>query len=464
MKKNRRSFIKKLGASSAIIAGAPTVLSAKNRNQHVEILAHPKEEKKNISANDKIRIACLGTGGMGIGDTQTALMVDGVEVVAACDLYDGRLTKAKELWGKDIQTTRDYKEIIDRDDIDAVIVATSDHWHEKIAIDSMKKGKAVYCEKPMVQYVEEGHRLINAQKETKQVFQVGSQFVSSIIHAKAKALLAAGEIGKLNFVEAQFDRFNAIGAWQYSIPLDASEKTVDWKTYVSNTTKRDFDPKRFFRWRNYLDYGTGVSGDLFVHLLSMLHFITGSKGPTSIMSMGGLRYWTDGREVPDIQIGMFEYPETDAHPDFNLVLRANFADGSGGKYLFRLVGSEGEISVGWDELKLTKKKLPKAPGMSIGSFPEAQKEAYTKWYNEKYPEEYEMVAPEEFIFKTPKGYKGDRYLHFKNFFDSVRNGTPVVEDAVFGMRAAGVSLAGNKSYFEKKLVQWDPENMQIKEV
>lgn len=456
---SRRSFIKKLGSTTALLASGPAVLSSTIGKQ-----IHTLPAGKKIAANDRIRIACIGTGGMGIGDTQTALQVEGIEMVAACDLYDGRLQRAKELWGKDLYTTRDYRQILERKDIDAVIVATTDHWHEKIATDAMRKGKAVYCEKPMVQKVEEGHNLIKVQNETKKAFQVGSQFVSSIIHAKAKEIIKAGDIGEINFSEAIFDRHNALGAWQYSIPLDASEKTVDWDTYLGSAPKRPFDPLRFFRWRNYQDYGTGVSGDLFVHLLSMLHFVTDSKGPTRVMSSGGLRYWKDGRDVPDIQVGIFDYPKTQTHPEFTLVLRANFVDGGGGNYLFRIVGSEGDISIGWDSLTVRRHKLPKVPGMSVDSFPLAMQEAYKKEYYQKYPQRSEMEEPKELVYKTPKAYKGDRYEHFVNFFDAVRTGKPIVEDAVFGLRACGPTQAGNISCFQKKIVNWDPENMKIVQV
>jgi predicted dehydrogenase len=453
----RRSFLKKLGTSTAGLAAAPAVLG--NPYPSIEYLHLLKHRK--IAANDRIRIACIGTGGMGIGDTQTALMVDGVEMVAACDLYDGRLQRAKELWGTGLFTTRDYRQVLERSDIDAVIVATSDHWHEKIAADALRKGKAVYLEKPMVHKVEEGHALIKAQQESKKPLQVGSQFVSSILHAKAKELIKAGDIGEINFSEAIYDRHSAQGAWQYSVPLDASPQTLDWDTYLGSAPKRPFDPLRFFRWRNYQDYGTGVSGDLFVHLLSMLHFVTDSKGPTRVMSTGGLRYWKDGRDVPDVQVGVFDYPKTETHPEFNLVLRANFVDGGGGNMVFRIVGTEGDISIGWDTVTVRRNNFPKEPGMSVHSFPTAMQEAYKKQYLAQYPPKPEMEGPKEFTYKLPKEYKGDRYEHFVNFFEAVRNGKPVVEDAVFGLRACGPTLAGNLSYFQKKIVGWDPEKMRM---
>jgi len=459
-KNHRRSFLKKLTTSTALAVGAPIAITKASKgyepSTYLDLV-----KRKAVAANDKIRVAVIGTGGMGIGDANTALMVDGIEIVAACDLYGGRLVRAKELWGSDIYTTKDYREILERNDVDAIINATTDHWHQKICLDAMQKGKHVYCEKPMVQCSADGHSIIDMQKKTGRVFQVGSQYVSSIIHAKAKELIASGEIGEINFAEAQIDRHSARGAWQYTVPLDASPETVDWDTYVSNAPKRDWDPLRFFRWRNYQDYGTGVAGDLYVHMLSMLHFVTGSKGPERVQATGGLRYWKDGRDVPDIHLGLFDYPKSEAHPAFNLSLRTNLVSGGGNNFLFRIVGSEGDIIINFNGLKLRKTPFPKDPGMSLNSFPEAMQEALKVAHNKEYPQKAEMVGPTEFEFKVPNDYKGDRYEHFVNFFESIRHGKPVVEDAVFGLRASGPTEAGNISYFEKKIVGWDPEKMKL---
>lgn len=460
---SRRSFLKTLGVAGAAATTAPAALAETAKAAEVGAPQYLNLVKSHAStaANEKVRIALIGTGGMGIGDTQTALMVDGVEMVAACDLYDGRLRRAKELWGDQIMTTRDYREIIERKDIDAVINATTDHWHEKISSDAMRKGKHVYCEKPMVQKVADGHTLIKVSKETGKVFQVGSQFASSILVSKAQELLKAGEIGEIVFAEAQYDRHSAMGAWQYSVPPDASPQTVDWDTYLGSAPKRPWDPLRFFRWRNYQDYGTGIAGDLYVHLLTTLHTITGSKGPNRVYSSGGIRYWKDGRDVPDIQLSIYDYPKTDVHPEFNLTTRANFVDGGGGGYLVRLVGTEGDLSLGWDTVTVRRNKFPKAPGMSIDNFPKDQKEQFLAQYNKMYPSRPEMEGPKEFKYSAPKDYKGDRYEHFVNFFNSIRTNAPNIEDATFGLRACGPTQCGNMSYFQKKIVGWDPVNMQI---
>src|SRR5664279_5006349 len=283
---------------------------------------------QNVSPNDRVRIALIGSGGQGSGDTRNALAVGGVELAAVADIYDGRLKRAREVWGDQVFTTRDYREVLARKDVDAVIVATPDHWHSAIAIDAMNAGKDVYCEKPMVQQLSQGAPMIEAQKRTGRIVQVGSQRVSSIVYGKAKEMLASGAIGELNMVEAWVDRNSAIGAWQYSIPPDASPSTIDWDRFLGRAPKLPFEPVRLFRWRNYRDYGTGVGGDLFVHLFSGIHFIPGAIGPSRVFATGGLRFWKDGRDVPDVMLGLYDYPARGKFPAFNLSLRVDFVDGA----------------------------------------------------------------------------------------------------------------------------------------
>ncbi len=253
--------------------------------------------------NDNIQIALIGAGGMGMGDTSLAVSMPGVKLVSVCDIYDGRLARAKERWGSDLFATRDYREVLARKDVDAVIIATPDHWHQRITIDALNAGKDVYCEKPMIHSIDEGPAMIEAQRRTGRTLQIGSQYVSSLVYQKAKELLSAGAIGQLNMVEAWLD-----GAWQYSIPPDASPTTIDWDRFLGSAPKVPFEPVRLFRWRNYRDYGTGVAGDLFVHLLTGLHFATGSKGPNRVYATGGLRFWKDGRDVPDVMLALLDYP------------------------------------------------------------------------------------------------------------------------------------------------------------
>jgi predicted dehydrogenase len=445
---SRRKFIKNIAASTAAVAAGTHVFASENKAFHFTIL-----KKQPVSAIDNINIALIGAGGMGTQDTITALSVPGTKLVAVCDLYDGRLKDAKDKWGKDLFTTRSYKEVLNRKDVDAVIVATPDHWHQQISIDAMKAGKHVYCEKPMVHSITEGPAVIQAQKETGKIFQVGSQGVSSLGNEKAKELLKEGAIGDLNYAEGFWARHSPVGAWQYPIPADASPATVDWETYISNTNKRPFDKFRFFRWRNYLDYGTGMSGDLFVHLFSSLHFVTNSFGPNKVYSSGGLRYWKDGREVPDVLLGTFDYPQTQAHPAFNLSLRCNFVDGTSGTTYLKLVGSEGSMDITWDDVTL---KRNKTIDSDDPFFIEQMKKAGTPLSDRK-----RILPPEEIKYAAEKDYKGGPYDHFVNFLTAIRNGGKVVEDATFGYRAAAPALLCIDSYNNDTAISWNPEKMQL---
>ncbi len=408
-----------------------------------------------VSANDRIQFALIGAGGMGMGDARTALATGGAALVAVADIYDGRRERARELWGDSVATTRDYREILARKDVDAVLIATPDHWHSRITIDALEAGKDVYCQKPMIQKVEQGQAVVDAARKSGRILQVGSQYVSSLIYLKARDLVRSGAIGELNMVEAWLDRNTALGAWQYSIPPDATPDRIDWDRFLGSAPKRPFEPIRLFRWRNYRDYGTGVAGDLFVHLLSGLHLVTGALGPSRIFATGGLRYWKDGREVPDVMLAMMDYP------GFNLALRVNFKSSvPEERFGFRFVGSEGVITTG-STVRLEKAPAETEPGFIIDTFPKAVRDEFLKRYRQEHP--WQDPAPDRMpaasgeVFSPPPGYDAHRD-HHRAFWTAVRTRKPVVEDALYGFRAAAPSLLANTSYYEQRVCKWDPEN------
>lgn len=410
-----------------------------------------------LAPNDHIQIALIGAGGQGQYDTKVAVQVPGVKLVAVADCYDGRLEHSKELWGADVFTTRDYKEILARKDIDAVIIGTPDHWHRQVAVDAMKAGKDVYCEKPMIHVHADGPEMIETSRSTNRILQVGSQRVSSIIYAKAKELLAAGAIGQLNMVSAHWDRNSAMGAWSYTVPLDASTETCDWPRFLGTAPKIPFNAEHFFQWRKWKAYGTGVAGDLFVHLFSGTHFITGSNGPARGMATGGLRFWKDGRDALDVMLGLFDYRE-----GFNLSLRVNFVDGGEESEGLVFTGSEGTMEIAGNSVSVSRTPLEKEPGYMIGSFSDAMQKRILDRYHQKYPVTHPSGPPstgyEKFV--APDGYR-DSYDHFKNFFAAVRSRQPVVEDAVFGFRAAGAALLSNLSIERGEVVKWNPDAMKL---
>ncbi|HKN22424.1 MAG TPA: Gfo/Idh/MocA family oxidoreductase [Terracidiphilus sp.] len=443
----RRDFLKMMGtASAASLLGG-----------RVQALAAQAEPAREVAANDHIQIALIGAGGQGQGDTRAAVQVPGVKLVAVADCYNGRLEHAKEIWGDEIFTTRDYKEILARTDIDAVIVATPDHWHKQAVVDAMQAGKDVYCEKPMIHLYADGPEIIQTARATGRIMQVGSQRVSSIIYAKAKELLKSGAIGKLNMVTARWDRNSSIGAWNYTVPPDASPDTCDWPRFLGDAPKIPFNAEHFFQWRKWKAYGSGVAGDLFVHLFSGTHFITGSNGPTRGMATGGLRFWNDGRDVPDVMLGLFDYRE-----GFNLSLRVNFVDGGEESEGLIFTGSEGTIEIAGNTVSVNRVPREKEPGLFIESFAEATQKTIREQYAKKYPRTHPEGAPsagyEKFV--APPGYS-DSYDHLKNFFASVRTRNAPVEDAVFGFRAAGAALLSNLSMDRGAIVGWDPDAMKL---
>lgn len=459
---SRRRFLRQIGATGLAAVTAPLASDAAREKTEERILRYEKK----ISSGEKVRLGVIGYGIQGHFDLGTALKVPGVELAGICDLYTGRLENARETYGKDLFTTRNYKELLERPDIDAVIIATTDCWHAKITIDALAKGKHVYCEKPMVSKIKEGYDVIAAQKKYNKVLQVGSQRVSSIGLAKAKELLAAGEIGKLNMVNAVYDRQSSIGAWEYTIPKDASAETTDWERFIAVTEKMPFDAKRFFWWRAFKEVGTGVAGDLFIHLLSGTHLITNSKGPETIYSTGQFSYWNDGRNMPDVMSGVMQYGANENHPAFQLTLQVNFISGTGGQELIQLVGSEGVMTVRGNDITVKHSIMPEAPGFggydSVFTFPKALQQEMQKDYEAKWTaEQRKKKVKEDVVFKAPPGYS-DHLDHFTNFFDAIRTGKPVVEDGVFGFRAAAPALACNESYFSKKIIRWDPENMKLR--
>ncbi len=409
------------------------------------------------AANDKIQIALIGAGGMGNGDLSDALASEGVEFVAAADIYDGRLTSLKERYGSQIFTTRDYREVLARPDVDAVIIATPDHWHARISIDALKAGKDVYCEKPMIQKVEEGMQVIEAHKASGKIFMVGSQYATALAFHKIKELLNSGAIGELNMAESWLDRNTALGAWQYSIPPDATPANIDWDRFLGNAPKRPFEPIRLFRWRNYQDYGTALAGDLYVHLLTGLHTATGSQGPARIFSTGGLRYWKDGRDVPDTMYGIIEYPKSATHPEFTFAMRVNFKSSEPQeRFGFKFVGSEGTIVTDVRSLTLSRKPREKEPGYTIDTFTKATQAEFVKQYRQQYPARPNTLETMDGTTEQRWVSRADAHQeHMDAFISAVRTRKPHFEDSTFGFRTAGPALLCNTSYFERRVCKWD---------
>jgi predicted dehydrogenase len=445
----RRQFIRiGTGALAAGTAVEATLLEPKL------LAAFPRA----VAPSDRIRFASIGIGVRGCELLGASLRVPGVECIAVCDLYDSRHQAAREVLKREVPATRNYREILDRQDVDALIVAVTDHQHRRVVEDACAAGKDVYCEKPMSHTVEDGFRMIDAAQKNKRMIQVGSQRVSSILYAKAREIYSSGKLGDVTAIEAYWDRNNASGAWVYPIPPNANEQTIDWNAFVDGAPKRPFDPVRFFRWRCYADYGEGLAGDLFVHLISGIHFITGTNTVAErTQSSGGLFRWKDGRDFPDLIETFYDYP------NFRVLLRCNL-NNEGGEFI-GFYGTKGTMVIKDSSLTFKPQDTREMPeDYSIYGWPEDLRKEYLRKWKEDHPVAAPLtskVDEDTEVFATPPDYS-DTADHEANFFDAVRTRKPAVENEVFGNHAAiGCHLA-NYAYFNKSIAVWDAGAKKIR--
>jgi len=326
-----------------------------------------------------------------------------------------------------------------------------DHQHRHIFEDACAAGKDVYCEKPMSHTVEDGFAMVEAAHKANRIVQIGSQRVSSVLYAKAKEIYDSGKLGEVTAIEAYWDRNSPSGAWVYPIPPDASEKTIDWNTFLGGAPKRAFDPVRFFRWRCFTDYGEGLAGDLFVHLISGIHFITATNTAAQrAQSSGGLFHFKDGREFPDLIETVYDYP------NFRMSLRCNL-NNDGGEFI-AFYGTKGTLLIKDSTLSFKPQDTrPQPEGYSIFGWPKELREQYLKQWHEEHPKPAALassVDEEGETYAAPPGYS-DTVDHEANFFNAVRTRKPVAENEMFGNHAAiGCHLA-NFAYFNKSVAVWD---------
>lgn len=293
---NRRDFFKNTGAMSAAFGLAGTALAKPGKMAAGRVLG----------ANDRINVAAIGVGGRGTYVARTFAKAGqgpaNAQIVGVCDVYQKRVDENKEFHKCDGYL--DYREIINRNDVDAVIIATPDHWHAKIALEAMDRGKDVYLEKPMCHTIEEVKQLIDTVKETKRVLQVGSQTTSGDQWHKAKKAIADGMIGQMIMSQGSYHRNSTEGEWNWPIDEQAGpdakgENYIDWKMWLGPAPKRPYDADRFFRFRKYWDYSGGIATDLFFHVAAPMNICWGeAQFPYKVMAGGGIYVFHD-REVPD---------------------------------------------------------------------------------------------------------------------------------------------------------------------
>lgn len=397
-------------------------------------------------AKGEVTLGFIGSGIRGKQLIDEFMEVPGVRGIMVADVYDGALQRAKEQLGDQLLTTKDYRRVLDNKDVQAVVIATPDHLHMQMVLDALSAGKHVYCEKPLTWTHAEGKRIIDAVNRSGKLLQVGSQGKTTTMVAKAREIIASGQLGKVNMVRLSEHRNTAEGAWVYPVPPDASEKTIDWAKFIGKTQMKKFDPKIFFRWRCWWEYSGGVATDLFVHQFTTLHEMLNVQHPEAAASFGGIVKWNDGRTVPDVLQSILQYPE-----GFVVDLYVNLANGSNRGRGIWVMGSEGTLQLGGESITVYPEPIF-AEKQMYGSLymPKAMREAYLKTFEGK-PET--QARPEQ-VVKVQRGPS-----HNALFIDALLNGKKSPESAEEGHNAASAAHLVNAAYRENRRVNWGDLDM-----
>ncbi len=362
-----------------------------------------------LGANDRIQVGAIGTGSRCQHLLSLLNRIGGNDIVAVCDVYEPRRAEARSKFTAGAKDTVDYREILDRKDIDAVVIGTPDHWHVPITIDAVRAGKDVYCEKPATHLIEEGEPLIAAVRESKRVVQTGTQQRSWDHYLQAKEIVASGRLGQVTFIRTYWYQ-NHIAGQDAGSNLDTSK--LDWKRFLGSAADRPFDADQFAHWRWYWDFGGGAMTDLFVHWVDVAHWFMGQDLP-SRATASGTRAILKQRQTPDTMSAALTYPN--AIVEFDSALLGYI---EGGGILFR--GTAGAM------------RLHRS-GFTV--------------YNEipRYSENYEPDHPAMQVKSKGDGAPD----HMKNFLECMRSrSTPnaPVEVGVAAARAghvANFALRGN---------------------
>jgi len=396
-----------------------------------------------LAANDVINAGFIGTGARGYYCLERLYQGSKglAQVTAVCDTYTGNLNRGKErvqkMGGNTPKTYRDYRELLADPSIDAVFIMTPEHLHYPMAMAAIKAKKHIYLEKPIAHTVEEGAAILKASEQSGKVLQVGTQNRSNPHYQKAKEMVEQGMIGEVHYVRAFWYRNFPSGTtpapWRYVIPEDTNESNTDWAGFLGPATKRPFDKRRYFQWRNYWDYSGGISTDLLVHQTDAANFVLNKTLPSSCMASGGIYCWgpPDDREAPDTLSAIYEYPDK-----FHLNYSCYFQNDQFG-YGEQFMGYEGMIEV------LNRTELNFYPQMSIAK-------AVPR-----------IAARKEFRTKEPMDNTSVE-RHIRNFLESAMGKAQPIAPARIGQIAAIPGHLATLSFKNNKKVYWDAKTEKLR--
>ena len=372
-----------------------------------------------LGANDRINVGIIGAGERGRFVLSQFVRSDRVDVSAACDVFGDNLDKAKQANPKAVGFT-DHRKLLESNDLNAVLIATPDHWHAQCAIDALNAGKDVYCEKPLTLKIEEGPAIVKAARVNERVCQVGMQQRSGKHYIEAKQkYMDTQALGKITLCRTWWHG-NGYHLRKAPASMQQRPSNLNWARFLGPLKWRDYDPQQYWNWRAYLDFGGGQVTDLFTHWIDVVHMFMGLDVPTAAVASGGVYHYKDGRTAPDTINVLLDYPN-----DYTATFEATLVPGITGAGI-EFCGTKGKL------------------------------------YIDRAGYQFKPIgggAPEE--FKVTE--RGDplTFEHVKNFLDCVVSRSKPNGDVLIGHRSAQASHLGNIAYMQKRRLNFDPQREEI---
>jgi predicted dehydrogenase len=381
------------------------------------------------AANETVQVGIIGSGGRAQMLMKALARIPGAHMAAVCDVWDKHLADGKEIAGAGAFTTKEYRQILDRKDIDAVLIGTPNHQHVPILAAACSAGKDVYVEKPLTHRLEEGAAALEAQNRYQRIVQVGQQQRSMPQFQKGYELVKSGQLGTIRKVHLTWNRNAARGTSSYEI----DPSTVDWKAWLGSARPQPFDPYRFREWRWYWDFGGGVFADLMVHYIDVAHWYLGVDHPETAVAIGD-KFTSPQWETPDTAQTLLHYPEAGAQ----IYFESTFMNARNGAML-EFMGSEATLYLDRGRLQV---------------IPERKRDAHNR--NPATPAIPEM----EWVIGTgPKG--ADFYdqpdgelLHLSNWIECIRTRKTPLAPVEAGISAASAAHLGNIALRGDRVARW----------
>ena len=429
----RRDFIRQIGAGAVAVAGtagAARRAAAQNR---------PAARGRVIGANDRINVGFVGCGGRMNAHIRRVMERQrehgDVQAVAVNDIWDKRKQRAREATGVDERSVyHDYRELCARPDVDAVVIASPDHWHHLQTLEALRHGKDVYLEKPMTYTVDEAKEIAEAVEAGGRILQVGSQYTSMDHFWKARKAIEDGLLGEVVWASGGFGRNrNQRGEWNYPIDAEATDKTLDWKAFLGPAPKRAFDPERYFRWRKYWDYSGGIATDLFYHTVSPLLVAIGGAFPFRVTASGGI-YLQKDREVPDTFFMNVDYPS------WTMQLACSVGSGVGAPLVIH--GSQATLFIGQNSESLTNTQMEIVP-------------------DNEYRAEFAKKTGAEVLKVEVQPPARGSHPHMDNFLECVRSRQEPNLPARLGYQAMAAIGMGVQAYRRNEVLFFDRRREKV---